>query len=395
MREMNKVKARLLISFIITVTCLSILLIIREAKSAIQQKGLQDDVDHHLVDTSEEHNDNKEDLSTDVEEDIDTTEVILDDEINDVTMIFGGDVLLSDYHLSLYDQNNSSITSIVGTPLLEYMRSGDIFMVNQEFPFSNRGEKHKDKQYTFRIDPSRVNMMNELGIDIVTLANNHVLDYGEDALLDSIDILNREQIRLVGAGSDINSAKKPVVYDIGGKKIAYLAASRVIPVPEWNATTHKAGLLTTYDPSILLEEIKQAKSSNDYVVVYVHWGIEREEYPEDYQRNLGKQYIDAGADLVIGSHPHVLQGIEYYNGKPIVYSLGNYIFNSRTYSTMLIEAKVDKDNELTLSIIPCHSENGRITYEKEELWIEFYKKIEKRSFQATISEDGIVSEKTP
>ena len=88
-------------------------------------------------------------------------------------------------------------------------------------------------------------------------------------------------------------------------------------------------MLTTYDPKILVDEIKKLREQCDYLVVYVHWGIERSERPEDYQRSLGKQYIDAGADVVIGSHPHVLQGVEYYKGKPIVYSLGNFIFRKQ------------------------------------------------------------------
>lgn len=393
---MSKLKARLFIAFITVVTCFAITFVMWETYNTIQQKELQDDQENHLVEPSTDHIvEEKPHVEEDYDKQNETNQENKEpEEKKEVKMIFGGDVLLSDYHLSLYD-NNSSINAIVGTPLLEYMRSGDIFMVNQEFPFSNRGVQHKDKQYTFRINPSRVNILNELGIDIVTLANNHVLDYGEEALLDTIDTLNKGEIKLVGAGANIDSAKESVVYELGNKKIAYLAASRVIPVPEWNATNTKPGLLTTYDSTVLLEEIRQAKTSNDYVVVYVHWGIEREEYPEEYQRNLGRQYIDAGADLVIGSHPHVLQGIEYYKGKPIVYSLGNYIFNSRTYSTMLVEAIINNHNEILLSIIPCHSEGGLITYEKEEKWSSFFKNIEQLSFNVDISEDGVVSERTP
>ena len=96
-------------------------------------------------------------------------------------------------------------------------------------------------------------------------------------------------------------------------------------------------MLATYDPTLLLEEIRKQKQENDYVFVMVHWGIERDERPQEYQRTLGKQYIDAGADLVIGSHPHVLQGVEYYKEKAIVYSLGNFIFGSSIPRTALLE----------------------------------------------------------
>lgn len=370
-----------------------------EVNHIIQQKELQDDQQNHLVDSSIDHKIEEWESEKDhtgvgetAQEENNDIEL---EEKKEIKMIFGGDVLLSEEHLSIYDQSNASITSIIETSLLEYIRTGDIFMVNQEFPFSNRGTKHKDKQYTFRVAPSRVNILNELGIDIVTLANNHTLDYGEEALLDTITTLEHGKIPFVGAGSNLDHAKQPYIYDHGEKKIAFLAASRVIPVPEWNATHSKPGLLTTYDPAILLDEIKQAKSKNDYVVVYVHWGIEREEYPKEYQRNLGRQYIDAGADIVIGSHPHVLQGIEFYNGKPIVYSLGNYIFNRRTYTTMLIEATINEENEFILSVIPCRSKNGQVSYEKKEGWEEFFKKIERLSYQVMISEDGVVTEQIP
>ena len=98
-------------------------------------------------------------------------------------------------------------------------------------------------------------------------------------------------------------------------------------------------MLSTYDPGILLEEIRKGREDCDYLVVYIHWGIERNDMPEEYQRQIGKQCIDAGADLVIGSHPHVLQGIEYYNGKPIVYSLGNYVFGSSIPRTVLLNVQ--------------------------------------------------------
>ena len=108
-------------------------------------------------------------------------------------------------------------------------------------------------------------------------------------------------------------------------------------------------MLTTYDPKILVDEIKKLRSQCDYLVVYVHWGIERKETPEDYQRSLGKQYIDAGADIVIGSHPHVLQGVEYYKGKPVVYSLGNFIFGSSIPKTALLKVQWDgEDSSLPL-----------------------------------------------
>lgn len=110
------------------------------------------------------------------------------------------------------------------------------------------------------------------------------------------------------------------------------------PSATWYASDSQAGLFQTYDATLLNQKIAEAHAEYDHVIVFVHWGIEKNETPEDYQRSLAKGYIDAGADLVVGCHPHVLQGFEYYNGVPIVYSLGNYLFGNRDGDTVLLEA---------------------------------------------------------
>ena len=148
-------------------------------------------------------------------------------------------------------------------------------------------------------------------------------------------------------------------------------------------------MLATYDPTRLLEKIKEAKLVNDYVVVYVHWGVEREEFPKDYQRTLGRQYIDAGADLVVGSHPHVLQGIEYYQGKPIVYSLGNFVFGSSIPKTMLLKVRLEGE-QAELSVIPGTSSAGytrELTEEGKKQ--EFYQYLEGIS-DIAIDEQGTI-----
>ena len=275
------------------------------------------------------------------------------------------------------------------------IHESDIFMANQEFPFSNRGTAAEDKQFTFRLPPERVRIFQELGLDLVTLANNHALDFGMDALLDTCDTLDQAGIYHVGAGRNLEEACKPVIITEKGESIGFLGASRVIPVGSWNASASKPGMLTTYDPSLLLEQIDHLKETCDYVVVYVHWGIEKKDRPEEYQRSLGKQYIDAGADLVIGSHPHVLQGIEYYKGKPIVYSLGNFIFGSSIPKTALLAAEWDGETT-RLSLIPGTSSAGytrMLTDEKGKA--EFYDYMTGLSFGAAVDENGRVSEIRP
>lgn len=305
-----------------------------------------------------------------------------------VNLVFSGDILLSDHVMNAY--KNGGIRSVLDSQFQSVIDEADIFMANEEFPFSTRGTPAEDKQFTFRADPSLVSIFKELGIDIVTLANNHAMDYGTDALLDTCETLDKAGIARVGAGKHLEEAKAPVILEAQGKKIGFLGASRVIPVGSWNATSTKPGMLTTYDPKILVDEIRKLREQCDYLVVYVHWGIERKETPEDYQRSLGKQYIDAGADVVIGSHPHVLQGVEYYKGKPIVYSLGNFIFGSSIPKTALLKVQWDGENS-KLTFVPGTSSVGYTrVLENTSQKSDFASYMTSISYGVSIEEDGSV-----
>lgn len=332
-----------------------------------------------------------------------------------VRLLFGGDVLLSDHVLNAY-QKAGGVQGILDDGYRQTISNADFFMVNQEFPFSDRGVQAADKQYTFRLPPEKVSIFTEMGIDGVTLANNHALDYGTDALLDSCQILDGAGILRTGGGAGLDEAKRPVTIQLAGRDIAIIGATRVIPVADWAAGANHPGMLATYDPAILLEEIRSLSEKQDYVIAFVHWGIERDEMPQEYQRALAKQYIDAGADLVVGSHPHVLQGIEYYKGKPIVYSLGNFVFGSSIPRTMLLEVTLqgesgsagaeaeaagaeaagtelaEKQNqEMTLRLIPGTSGGGYTKMLTDQAGLtEFYQYMESISFGVVCGEDGSV-----
>lgn len=310
-----------------------------------------------------------------------------------IKLLFAGDVYLSDHVLNAYNKGGG-ISGVLDQEYLDHIASADIFMVNQEFPFSSRGTA-ADKTYTFRLPPEKISMFQEMGIDMVTLANNHTLDFGRDALEDSCLTLDQAGIRYVGAGNDLNRAKQLEIMEVQGKKIGFLGASRVVPFGDWTATESRSGLFLTYDPAQLLEEIEKAREQCDYLVVYVHWGIERNEKPETYQKNMGRQYIDAGADLVIGSHPHVLQGIEYYNGKPIFYSMGNFVFGSSIPKTMLLQVDIS-GQDVSVSLIPGTSSAGYTrTLQDEGKIQEFYNYLERISFDITIDENGVVQSIQP
>lgn len=309
-----------------------------------------------------------------------------------MSILFSGDVLLSDHVLNAYSRTGG-ISGVLDQGYLSAIQSADYFAVNEEFPFSSRGTQAADKQFTFRLAPEKVSMFQEMGIDAVTLANNHALDYGTDALLDTCDILDGAGILHTGAGKDLNAAKEPVRFEKNGQRVALIGATRVIPEAGWAATNSHPGMLSSYEVSVepLLAQIAECHAAGEKVVVLIHWGIERDETPQDYQRALAKRYIDAGADLVIGSHPHVLQGIEYYKGKPIFYSLGNFVFGSSIPKTMLVQAEFEGDS-LNLKLIPGTSSGGytrTLTDAGEKT--QFYQYLEGISFGVSVGADGSVS----
>lgn len=300
-------------------------------------------------------------------------------------LLFAGDICIQDYIAGYYDV--SGIGGIVDEELKELMKTADIMMANQEFAFSERGMPMEDKQYTFEIAPRYVSIFTELGIDIVSLANNHALDYGQEALVDSFDTLDGAGISYVGAGRNLERAKELALFEVNGMKIGFLAASRVIPVTEWNAGLERPGMLTTYDPSALIAQIEAKRKLCDILVVYVHWGVERNEFPEDYQKMMARQYIDAGADVVIGTHPHVMQGIEYYKGKLIAYSLGNYIFSPRTGTGALLRLMFGR-NGMQAMLEPFDASAFPVKKLAEGKRAEFLRYMESISFGISIDEAG-------
>jgi Putative enzyme of poly-gamma-glutamate biosynthesis (capsule formation) len=311
-----------------------------------------------------------------------------------IVLGFAGDVNLDEnsYPSAKYDLEKQKIEGCFSGDLLNEMNGADIMMLNNEFSYSTRGTKASDKSFTFRANPSRVEILKKMGVDIVSLANNHALDYGQDALLDSFDTLKEAGIRYIGAGENLAQAKAPAYYTVDGKKIAFVAASRVVFSMDWYASENSPGMIGTYDPALILESIKEAKANSDFVVMFVHWGIERENYPVDYQRSLAQQYIDAGADAVIGCHPHVMQGFEYYKGKPIAYSLGNFWFNRATDKSGLLKLYLSQDGSVKMQLLPAATKDTfayLLTAEAEKKsYFDFMKKI---SFGVDIDENGYIT----
>ena len=283
-----------------------------------------------------------------------------------VTFAFAGDIMFDESYtiMNQYIIEGSNVNNAFLEGLLDRMRTADVFMINNEFPFSTRGEPVEGKKFTFRADPKHVGIYNEIGVDLVSLANNHAYDYGNDALLDTFDTLDAAGIPYVGAGRNIDEATKPVYVIANGMKIAIVSATQIernLPTHTKEATSSSAGVLRCLDPSALLKVIEEAKENSDFVILYIHWGSEGAEEIDWLQRDQAIVYAKAGVDLIIGNHTHCLQQLDLVEGVPVAYSLGNFWFNSKAQDTCLIETAFSKDGIESIRFIPCRQENCRTT----------------------------------
>lgn len=280
----------------------------------------------------------------------------------------------------------------------EYFQNDDLTIGNLETSITNRGTEWPEKSYNFRSDPKNLKSMEAAGMDVLALANNHILDYGYDGLLDTIKHIDNTRIKRVGAGKNKEDAMKAVIVEKEGFKIGILSASRVVPHVEWYATGNRPGLIGAYDGHIeeLLKEVQELKKDVDLIVLSIHWGIEGSSEPKDQDLLLARKLIDGGVDLIMGHHPHVLQGIEIYKGKPILYSLGNFVFGTQgelTSNTMIAQINIVDGEMNNIEIIPFQIELGRpmpVTEDIRRSKIAYLNKISKR-FGVKIGEDGIIN----
>ena len=212
------------------------------------------------------------------------------------------------------------------------LREADIVFANLESPISEGGVP-AEKDFVFRAPPLAAQSLAVAGIDVVSFANNHALDYGLEGFRDTMAALAARGIAYAGAGEDIAAARRPVILEVGGLRLAFLAYVNTpddsvsgFSVAATAAAADKAGVAWAR-PQAVAEDVARAARQADIVVVSLHLGFEYQEAPNQLQVDLAHAAIDAGADLVLGHHPHVLQGIEEYRGGLIVYSLGNFLFD--------------------------------------------------------------------
>ena len=213
-----------------------------------------------------------------------------------------------------------------------YLQTADLAFVNLEGPISDKGTKLAWKEYTFRSRTALAAGLASAGVDVVSMANNHAVDCGQTALLDTISRLDKAGIEHAGAGEDISAARSPALLDTPAGTVAVLAFTDKF-ASGFAAGTDRPGVAPVSDGSKALAAIAAAKKKADYVIVSFHWGTEYTAQAASYQRALAHKAIDAGADLILGHHPHVIQGLEVYHDKLIAYSLGDFVFDHHSRAT--------------------------------------------------------------
>jgi poly-gamma-glutamate synthesis protein (capsule biosynthesis protein) len=237
-----------------------------------------------------------------------------------ITIAAVGDVMIARRVTTLMEQHGAMYPFELVAPLLQ---DADLTIANLENTLTERGEEQV-KAYVFRAPPRFASGLVEAGVDAVSLGNNHAADYGPTGLQDTLDALDAVGLPYAGAGMNEAHARRPAFFSIDGQRVALLSYTDVMENTFATADSHGVALATT---DVIAADVGAAKSEADIVIVALHSGIEYTDAPQPNQQSLARAAIDAGAALVIGHHPHTLQGVERYGDGLILYSLGNFVFD--------------------------------------------------------------------
>ena len=273
-----------------------------------------------------------------------------------ITLVLVGDIMLDRGVEYMVEKQGDGDFRFPFLKIADYLKNSDIVFGNLEGPISDKGTK-VGSIYSFQNDPKVIEGLSYAGFDVMSLANNHAFDYGREALEDCLTRLSNSGISYVGAGFNKDEAYFPIIKEVNGVKIAFLAFTN-LGSPYWAATEISSGI--AWADWNNLEEIKKdienAKLKSDILIVSLHSGKEYQKTPAQFQTEFSKMAIDAGADLVFGHHPHIVQKNEKYQAGYIFYSLGNFVFD-QSFSEETTEGQILKvliENKKIKEIIPIN-----------------------------------------
>ncbi len=261
------------------------------------------------------------------------------------TLVFTGDVALTKTYSDVVGNDRAWAFSA-----LDQVRQADVSIVSLEAPFTTATTPQSTQSDPLKSDPANVEVLKNGGVDLVNLANDRVMDYQASGLEDTLKTLESAGIHHIGAGRNDKEARRPEILDVNGQRIAYLGYSD----SDLQAAKDNTPGTNAKQNDRIAADIKAIRDQVDWVVVNFHWGAEIAKYPGDWQIGLAHFTIDQGADLVVGYHSTMLQGAELYKGRPIVYSLGNFIFGGSTqsdYDTAMLRVAL-KDKQMKVEMLP-------------------------------------------
>ena len=234
-------------------------------------------------------------------------------------------------------------------------RDDDLTVINLECPATDIVAP-LDKTFVFRCDPDALPVARRWGVEVANLANNHAYDHGPRGLVDSIRNVRASGIEPVGAGRNLAESLRPAVVDVNGWRVAVVGLAEVIDPDRQVAGKDKPGTAAGHDFSLALKAIRDAAARADLVIVTIHWGVELDTRPRDYQVAEARRMIEAGADVIFGHHAHRLQPLATYRGRPIFYGLGNLVWprlSTEGAATAIAEVLVRPNGTIRGRLLPA------------------------------------------
>lgn len=323
---------------------------------------------------------------------VESKPAVKEDPSHPISLLFGGDAMMD---WSVKNAVTANGASYPWQNIAPFVAKADMALLNLETAVTTQ-KGAQNKQFTFKSDPNSLKGIKEAGFDGVSLANNHSMDFGKEGLLDTFENLKQHQIPYIGAGKDANEAYASLKKTINGKTISILAFSKVLPDISWYAGDSSPGVASGYQLEAMYQKVKEEKVNADFVFVFIHWGIEKQLQFNGEQQTIAHTLIDSGADGVIGSHPHVLQGFEFYKAKPIAYSLGNFLFpdyvSGESAETGMVELTI-ADEQIQMRFHPMYIANNQIHHTSAQHKEERFKKLHQRSHQVDFVDNQIIGTK--
>ena len=311
--------------------------------------------------------------------------------VGQAEIALGGNLTLTEEGMTLgiYDQSGE-LKQMLSEELLNAMTQADVFFLNQECSISSEGEALEGKG-VLHANADRMKILEGLGADVVSLGNEHAADFGQDALKENLELL---KIAAVGAGADANQAKQPVYLIVNGIKIGFTAASGVEDTFDLAAGEGKAGIQEYTDTKQYEDVIREAAANCDYLIVYDHEGKGDTNNVEAYQKEHAAAFLEAGADLVLGGHSDRLQGMEYINGKPVVYSMGSVLTDGTSRYAGILKLTIKPEGLEQMEIVPAIQTEEKTEYlDAKEEQKKMYDAVAALCPNAVIDENGVITEK--